>query len=106
MTNRESVVPGVREEQRYYFKLYVAGDEQNSLARENLEHICNEELQGQCRIEEVDVLTDFASALADRVFVTPTLILMAPAPRATIVGNLGDRERVVSALRLRSERGA
>jgi len=49
----------------------------------------------------VDVLTDFASALGDGVVVTPTLILVVPEPRATIVGNLNDKRGVISALRLR-----
>ena len=87
-------------------KLYVAGDEQNSLlAKDNLTRICDEYLKGRCQIEEVDVLTDFATALKDRIFVTPTLVLATPEPRATIVGNLGDKESVVSALRLRFEHG-
>ena len=86
----------------YKLKLYIAGDEQNSrLAQENLKGICDEYLKDCCHIEQVDVLTDFATALRDRIFVTPTLVLAAPEPRATIVGNLGDKERVISALRLR-----
>ena len=83
-------------------KLYIANNEHNSrLARENLTRICDKYLKDWCQIEEVDVLTDFASALKDRIFVTPTLILVSPEPRATVVGNLGNREGVISALRLR-----
>ncbi len=83
-------------------KLYIADREQNSqLARENLTRICDKYLKDWCQIEEVDVLTDFTSALKDRIFVTPTLILVAPEPRATVVGNLGNKESVISALRLR-----
>ena len=92
----------VAETKTYILKLYVAGDEQNSrIAQDNLTRICDEYLKGRCRIEKVDVLIDFTTALKDRVFVTPTLVLAAPEPRATIVGNLGDKERVISALRLR-----
>jgi circadian clock protein KaiB len=87
---------------RYHLKLYVAGHEQNSqLARENLESICRLYLNGRCRVEEVDVLRDFESALMDRIFVTPTLLLLEPPPRVTVIGSLSDTERVVSALRLR-----
>ena len=87
-------------------KLYIAGNEQNSrLAKDNLTRICDEYLKDRCKIEEVDVLTDFTAALKDRIFVTPTLVLAAPGPRVTVVGNLGDKERVVSALRLRFEHG-
>ena len=92
----------VTETKTYILKLYVAGDEQNSrIAQDNLTRICDEYLKGRCQIEKVDVLIDFTTALKDRIFVTPTLVLAAPEPRATIVGNLGDKERVISALRLR-----
>ena len=92
--------------QIYMLKLCIAGNEHNSrIANDNLFSICEEYLKDRFEIEEVDVLTDFAAALKDRIFVTPTLVLAAPEPRATIVGNLADRQRVVSALRLRSENG-
>ncbi len=106
MKSADSVAPDAEMKQIYMLKLYVAGDEQNSLlAKDNLTRICDEYLKDRCRIEEVDVLTDFVAALKDRVFVTPTLVLAAPEPRATIIGNLADKERVISALRLRSEHG-
>jgi circadian clock protein KaiB len=106
MTGLERVTPVIEETQLYLLKLFIAGEEPNSrLARENLKLVCDEYLNGRCRIEEVDVLSDFASALKNKVFVTPTLILVEPEPRATIVGNLGNQERVISALRLRFEHG-
>ena len=106
MKSPDSVTPGAEKEQTYILKLYVADDEQNSrLAKDNLTSICYEYLKDRCKIEEVDVLTDFTTALKDRIFVTPTLVLAAPEPKATIVGNLRDKERVISALRLRFEHG-
>ena len=96
------MVAWVTETKAYILKLYVAGDEQNSrIAQDNLTLICDEYLKGRCQIEKVDVLIDFTTALKERIFVTPTLVLVGPGPRATIVGNLGDKERVISALRLR-----
>ena len=106
MKSPKSVIPKAEIKQTYMLKLYIAGDEQNSrLAKDNLTSICDEYLKGRCEIEEVDVLTNFTAALKDRIFVTPTLVLVAPEPRATIVGNLSDTERVISALRLRFEHG-
>src|SRR5512137_722640 len=97
----DDVTP-VTKQKIYILKLYVAGDEQNSrLAHDNLMHICDECLKNRCQIEKVDVLTDFTAALKDRIFVTPMLVLIAPEPKVTIIGNLGDKERVISALRLR-----
>jgi circadian clock protein KaiB len=102
MKSSDGIIPGAEKKQTYILKLYVAGDEQNSrLAKDNLTRICDEYLKDRYKIEEVDVLTDFNAALKDRIFVTPTLVLAAPEPRATIVGNLGDKERIISALRLR-----
>jgi circadian clock protein KaiB len=87
----------------YKLKLFICDGEANSrLARANLTEICNENLKGHYQIEEVDVLIDFTSALKERVFVTPALILKSPEPRVTLVGNLDNKERVISALRLRS----
>ena len=92
----------VTETKTYILKLYIAGDEPNSrIAQDNLTRICDEYPKVRCQIEKVDVLIDFTTALKDRIFVTPTLVLATPEPRVTIVGNLGDTERVISALRLR-----
>ena len=90
----------------YHLRLYTAGDEPNSrMARENLEQICREELDGLCNIEEINVLVDYESALRDRIFVTPTLVLLKPEPRTIVVGNLGNRDKVVSALHLGAGNG-
>jgi circadian clock protein KaiB len=103
--SEKSALPD-EESRQYSLRLYVAGDEQNSLlARENLKRICDEYLKDLCRIEEVDVLTDFATALKERIFVTPALVLMKPEPKVTVIGNLGDKDRVISALRLRIQHG-
>jgi circadian clock protein KaiB len=86
----------------YIFKLYVADNEPNSqMAKKNLKSICEEYLKDRYEMQEVDALTDFNAALKDSVFVTPTLVLVAPAPRATIIGNLTHKDAVISALRLR-----
>lgn len=106
MRPTDGIAPGSEEKPTYRLKLYIADHEPNSrLAQDNLKAICEEYLKDCSHIEYVDILTDFATALRDRIFVTPTLVLTAPGPRATIVGNLGDKERVLSALRLRTEHG-
>ena len=106
MRRSKSSTGSSKKEQKYILKLYVAGNEPNShTARENLHIICNEYLKGRWQIEEVDILTDYAAALRDQIFVTPTLVLLAPEPRASVIGNLEDREKVISALRLRDEYG-
>ena len=87
----------------YVLRLFVAGDERNSRrAKANLARICRTHLEGRCEVEVVDVFEDFQAALDERVLVTPSLILAAPLPRATVVGDLSDTDSVLAALRLKS----
>lgn len=85
----------------YVFRLFVAGNESNSAqARRNLARLCEEHLQGRYKIEIVDVLDDTATGLKNNVLVTPTLILLKPRPKVTVLGNLSDTRQVLAALRL------
>jgi len=85
----------------YVFRLFVAGNESNSVqARRNLARLCEEHLKGRYQIEIVDVLDDTGTALKNNVLVTPTLILLKPRPKVTVLGNLSDTRQVLAALRL------
>ena len=85
----------------FKFRLYVAGDSPNSTqARSNLEALCGQYLQDRHEIEIVDVLRDPNRALADGVFLTPTLVKLAPLPVRKIVGNLNQLDAVRLALNL------
>lgn len=88
-------------ENTYSLLLFVAGDEINSrLARQTLEEICTEHLEGRCDIEIVDVLVDYRPAMQEKIIVTPALIVRGPVPRTVIFGNLSDRRKVMQALRI------
>lgn len=79
--------------------LFVAGDEPNSIfARRNLGRLLESVEEGPVEVEVVDVLRDGSTALEHRVLVTPTLIQLRPAPRATVIGNLSDLRRVRAVL--------
>lgn len=81
--------------------LFVAGDETNSrLARRNLDRLCEEALDGRCRIEVVDVFEDFEQALRHGVLLTPCLVVRQPTPGVHVLGNLSDSSRVRLALGL------
>lgn len=85
----------------YSFRLFMAGNGQNSQkALANLRRLCQEHLDGRCTIETVDVVKDFQAAVRDNILVTPALILVAPRPGVTILGNLSDFPTVLAALRL------
>jgi circadian clock protein KaiB len=88
----------------YRFRLYVAGNALNSIqAQANLSALCRTHLAGRHDIEVVDVFREAGRALADRVFLTPTLIRLAPEPVRRIVGNLARSVTVLQALDLPAE---
>jgi circadian clock protein KaiB len=85
----------------YTFRLYLAGDTPNSAqARTNLAAICRVHLAGRHKIEEVDVSREPNRALTDGIFMTPSLIKLAPSPVRMIVGTLSRADSVLEALGL------
>ena len=85
----------------YQLRLFMAGNGPNSeRALVNLRSLCEEHLKGRYTIETVDVVKDFQAAIRDNILVTPALILVAPLPRVTVLGNLSDLPKVLAALRL------
>jgi len=85
----------------YLLRLFIAGNGQNSQkALANLRRLCQEHLEGRYTIETVDVVEDFQAAVSDNILVTPALILVAPLPRVTVLGNLSDQQKVLLALRV------
>ena len=86
---------------QFKFRLYVADDAQNgALAKANLTAFCRVYLAGQHEIEIVDVLKEPKRALSDHIFMTPTLVKLAPSPVQRIVGTLSHTEVVLQALGL------
>ena len=85
----------------YHFRLYVVGQASNSVqARANLEELCRQHLSDRHRIEIVDLAREPLRALADGVYMTPTLVKLTPPPTLRIVGNLSDPAPVLAALGL------
>ncbi|WP_058186305.1 circadian clock KaiB family protein [Terracidiphilus gabretensis] len=85
----------------FKFRLYVADDTLNSgQALVNLHALCNTHLSGKHHIELVDVFKEPDLALEDRVFMTPTLVKLAPGPVARIVGTLSQTKLVLQVLGL------
>ena len=85
----------------YRFRFYVAGDAPNSvLALANLTALCQARLPDRHEIEIVDVFKNPKRALADNVFLTPTLIKLWPDPVRRIVGTLSQSEILLQALGL------
>lgn len=85
----------------FSFRLYIAGEAMNSAqALTNLQALCRGQLAGRHSIEVVDVFREPARALADGIFMTPTLLRLAPSPVRKIVGTLSDTATLMQALGL------
>lgn len=80
----------------FRFRLYVAGDALNSaLALTNLTAFCRAHLPDRHEIEIIDVFRDPGRALADGIYMTPTLVKFAPASIRSIVGSLSQTQAVL-----------
>lgn len=90
--------------EKFSFRLYVAGAAQNSAqAVSNLDVLCREHLAGRYEIEVVDVFREPERALAESIFMTPTLVKLAPVPAPRrIVGSLSQKLPLMQALGLNS----
>ena len=85
----------------FSFRLYMAGDAPNSLeALANLRRMCEQYLPKRHEIELVNVFRQGKRALADGVFLTPSLVRLSPHPVRRIVGTLSDTRTVLQALGL------
>lgn len=74
------------------FRLYVARDLPNSQrAIAALETYCQAHLASQCRIEIVDVFENPHRALADKILLTPQLVMIRNGKVQKVVGDLQDQ---------------
>ena len=86
---------------KFEFQLFIASGTINSgRAIANLQALCDTYLPGQHQIELVDVLKESGRALAERVFMTPTLVRREPRPTIKIIGNLSETKVVLQTLGL------
>jgi len=85
----------------FRFRLFVAGDALNSAqALGNLATLCRVHLPDRHEIEVVDVYAQPQRALAEGIFMTPTLIKLAPLPLRRIVGTLAGTPALLLSLGL------
>jgi circadian clock protein KaiB len=89
-------------EEIFLLRLYVAGQTAKSMAAfANLKKICEEHLQGEYRIEVIDLLQNPALAQGDQILALPTLVRRLPPPVKKIIGDLSNTERVLVGLDIR-----
>ena len=85
----------------YVLKLYIAGNTPNSIkALKTLKNILEKDFQGVYALKVIDVLKNPQLAEEDKILATPTLSKVLPPPVRKIIGDLGDREKVLIGLDL------
>ncbi|MFM6188934.1 MAG: circadian clock KaiB family protein [Planktothrix sp.] len=82
-------------------RLYVAGHTPKAItAFTNLKKICEQYLEGQYRIEIIDLLDHPELAQQDKIFALPTLVRKIPRPLKQIIGDLSNPEKILVGLEL------
>lgn len=85
----------------YVFHLYIAGDTVRAQAAvSNLRLLCETHLGDRFDIEVIDAVERPDLAEEARVFATPTVVRVEPAPQRRVIGDLSDHERAAEALGL------
>ena len=88
-------------EQPIKLRLYVAGETQRSRqAIENLQRICDNDLDEAVAVEIVDLSKEPERAAADQIVALPTLIKDIPPPIRRIIGDLSNVDKVLVGLNL------
>ncbi len=90
------------EVERWYLRLYVAGQTPKSLvALMNLKRYCEENLQGRYEIEVVDLVEHPELAESDQIVALPTLVRRLPPPIKKIIGDLSNKEKILVGLAIK-----
>lgn len=85
-------------------RLYIAGQTPKSLAAiTNLKAICGKHLEGEYKLEVVDLLKNPTLAKDHQILAIPTLVRSLPVPIRKIIGDLSDTSRVLVGLDIRPQ---
>jgi circadian clock protein KaiB len=101
MPPQSRIEQAVKDTVHFKFELFIADNAANSVqAVANLRAICKAHLPERYEIELVDVFAEPRRALEERIFMTPTLIIVQPGPSRRLVGNLRETAIVLHTLGL------
>ena len=102
----EQLLKQTKKNGRYILRLYITGTTPRSTAAiANIRSLCEEYLPGRYDLKVVDIYQQPSVAAGEQIIAAPTLVKEFPAPSRRMVGDLGDRQRVLVGLDLK-ERGA
>ena len=92
---RKSIAP------EFVLRLFTTGTTPRSTrALQNLRAICEALLKGRYRLEVIDIYQQPGRASEADIIAAPTLIKEEPQPPCRMVGDLSDRNKVISNLEL------
>ena len=87
--------------EKYILRLYVTGlTPRSTRAVKTVRSVCEEHLAGQYDLEIIDVYQMPGRISEDDVLAIPTLVKQKPAPVRKIIGDMSNRERLLSGLGL------
>jgi circadian clock protein KaiB len=87
--------------QIYRLELFVVGGSVKAQrAEQNLRRVCDSALAGRYELRIIDVLDDAEAAEEANIVATPALVRRAPLPVRMVVGDLSERDALVSGLGL------
>ncbi len=91
-------------QEKTVFRLYITGTTPLSCrAVANIRLLCDEHLFGRYDLDVIDIYQQPDEAFEQQIIAVPTLIKQFPYPARRIVGDLSNREHVLSVLNLLSE---
>ncbi len=89
------------EEEYYCLRLYIAGTNLKSiLALKTIKHICETHLKDHYDLEVIDVYQQPELTQGEPIVAVPSLIRLLPLPLQRIIGDLSQKERILTALNL------
>ncbi|HLK85382.1 MAG TPA: circadian clock KaiB family protein [Candidatus Binataceae bacterium] len=87
--------------QTYVLRLFTTGSTPRSTrALRNLREICDSGIKGEYRLEVVDICQEPGRASEANIIAAPTLVKYQPPPTCRVIGDLSDRDKVMTTLNL------
>lgn len=97
----ERLLEEASESEHYSLRLYITGTSvRSNRAVAAIRAMCEEYLKGKYDLEVVDIYQQPAKAADAQIIAAPTLIKMLPKPLKRFIGNITNRENVMSGLDL------
>lgn len=86
-------------DQKFVLRLFITGITPRSLeAIEKVRELCEEHLKGRYKLEIIDLYKQPDKARTNQVFAAPTLVRLLPLPVRKVIGDMTEKEKLLSGL--------